>query len=210
MNLSDIIQAAQGGQGVANLANQLGIPPAQAQAAVQAMMPAFSSALQKAASDPSSLAGVVSHLASGVHLDSFTGSDPAAAAANGGAALSQIFGSSQIASQIASRAASATGVDPATVQQMMPAVASMLVGGLTHSLNAQGFGGVLGQMTTAATQTADAAAPSQGGMLGGLMGMIGGLLGGGQSAQGQSSLAQAGLTALTGMLQSGVSGSQPR
>jgi hypothetical protein len=209
MNLSDIIQAAQGGQGVTNLANQLGIPPAQAQAAVQAMMPAFSSALQKATSDPSSLAGVVSHLASGVHLDSFTGSDPAAAAANGGAALSQIFGSSQIASQIASRAASATGVDPATVQQMMPAVASMLVGGLTHSMNAQGFGGVLSQMTTAATQTADAT-PSQGGMLGGLMGMLGGLLGGAQSTQGQSSLAQAGLTALTGMLQSGVSNSQPR
>jgi hypothetical protein len=201
MNLNDIIQAAQGGQGVTNLASQLGIPPDQAQAAVTALMPAFSSALQKATSDPSSLAGVVSHLASGVHAGSFTGSDPAAATANGGAALSQIFGSSQVASQIASRAASATGVDAATVQQMMPAVASMLMGGLAHTMTAQGYGGVLGQLTTAATQATDPAAAQSGGILGGLMGMLGGLLGGGQTTgQAQSGLAQAGLTALTGML----------
>jgi hypothetical protein len=203
MNLNDIIQAAQGGQGVTNLASQFGIPPAQAQAAVQAMMPAFSSALQKATSDPSSLAGVVSHLASGVHAGSFTGSDPAAATANGGAALSQIFGSSQVAAQIATRAGSATGVDPSTIQQMMPAVASMLMGGLAHTMTAQGYGGVLGQLTTAATQATDPSAAQSGGMLGGLMGMIGGLFGG-QSGQAQSGLAQAGLTALTGMLGSGT------
>jgi hypothetical protein len=203
MNLNDIIQAAQGGQGVTNLASQLGIPPDQAQAAVTAMMPAFSSALQKATSDPSSLAGVVSHLASGVHAGSFTGSDPAAATANGGAALSQIFGSSQVAAQIATRAGSATGVDPSTIQQMMPAVASMLMGGLAHTMTAQGYGGVLGQLTTAATQATDPSAAQSGGMLGGLMGMIGGLFGG-QSGQAQSGLAQAGLTALTGMLGSGT------
>ena len=204
MNLNDIIQAAQSGQGVNNLASRFGIPPDQAQAAVQALMPAFSSALQKATADPNSLAGVVSHLASGVHQGSFTGSDPSASAANGGAALSQIFGSSQIASQIANRAAGATGVDPATVQQMMPAVASMLMGGLAHSLNAQGFGGVLGQLPAAAAQPADTSAQGQGGgLLGGVLGMLGGLLGG-QSGQGQSALAQAGLSALTNMLEAGV------
>ena len=48
MNLNDIIQAAQGGQGVANLATQFGLTPDQAQAAVQALTPAFSTALQKA------------------------------------------------------------------------------------------------------------------------------------------------------------------
>ena len=53
MNLNDIIQAAQGGQGVANLATQFGLTPDQAQAAVQALTPAFSTALQKVTSDPS-------------------------------------------------------------------------------------------------------------------------------------------------------------
>ena len=79
MNLNDIIQAAQGGQGVANLGAQFGLTPEQAQAAVQALMPAFSTALQRITSDPSSLGGIVSHLASGVHQGSFTGADPAAA-----------------------------------------------------------------------------------------------------------------------------------
>ena len=200
MNLNDIIQAAQGGEGVANLGAQFGLTPEQTQAAVAALMPAFSTALQRVTSDPSSLAGIVSHLASGLHQGSFTGAGPAAAATNGGAALSQIFGSSQIASQIAAHASSASGVDAQTIQQMMPAVASMLLGGLAHSLTAQGFGGVLGQLTSAAEAPA-----GQGGGLGGLLpSLVGNLFGGGQSGQAASGLAQAGLTALTGMLQSGV------
>jgi hypothetical protein len=205
MNLNDIIQAAQGGQGVANLGAQFGLTPEQAQAAVQALTPAFSTALQKVTSDPSSLGGIVSHLASGVHQASFTGADPAAAATNGGAALSQIFGSSQVASQIAAHASSASGVDAQTIQQMMPALASMLLGGLAHSLTAQGFGGVLGQLTSAAESTTGQSAAGQGGGLGGLVAsLVGNLFGGGQSGQAAPGLAQAGLTALTGMLQSGV------
>ncbi len=205
MNLNDIIQAAQGGQGVANLGAQFGLTPEQAQAAVQALTPAFSTALQRVTADPSSLAGIVSHLASGVHQGSFTGADPAAAATNGGAALSQIFGSSQIASQIAAHASSASGVDAQTIQQMMPALASMLLGGLAHSLTAQGFGGVLGQLASAVEAPAGQDAAGQGGGLSGLVtSLVGNLFGGGQSGQAGSGLAQAGLTALTGMLQSGV------
>jgi hypothetical protein len=211
MNLNDIIQAAQGGQGVANLGAQFGLTPEQAQAAVQALTPAFSTALQKVTSDPSSLGGIVSHLASGVHQASFTGADPAAATSNGAGALSQIFGSSQVASQIAAHASSVSGVDAATIQQMMPALASMLLGGLAHNLTQQGFGGVLGQLTSAAEASAGQGATDQGGGLGGLLtSLVGNLFGGGPSSQGTSGLAQAGLSALTGMLQSGVQTSAAR
>ena len=212
MNLNDIIQAAQGGQGVANLGAQFGLTPEQTQSAVQALMPAFSTALQRVTADPSGLAGIVSHLASGVHQGSFTGADPAAAATNGGAALSQIFGSSQIASQIAAHASSASGVDAQTIQQMMPALASMLLGGLAHTLTAQGFGGVLGQLTSAVESTAGQGAAGQGGGLGGLVASLVGNLfgGGGQSGPAGSGLAQAGLSALTGMLESGVQTSAAR
>jgi len=212
MNLNDIIQAAQGGQGVANLGAQFGLTPEQTQSAVQALMPAFSTALQRVTSDPSSLAGIAAHLASGVHQASFTGADPAAAATNGGAALNQIFGSSQIASQIAAHASSASGVDAQTIQQMMPALASMLLGGLAHTLTAQGFGGVLGQLTSAVESTAGQGAAGQGGGLGGLVASLVGNLfgGGGQSGPAGSGLAQAGLSALTGMLESGVQTSAAR
>ena len=209
MNLNEIIQAAQGGQGVANLGAQYGLTPEQTQAAVQALMPAFSTALQKITSDPSSLAGVLGHLASGLHQGAFTGADPAAAAANGGDALNQIFGNSAIASQIAAHAAQATGVDASTIEQMMPAVASMLLGGLAHSMTAHGFGGVLGQLAGAVQ--APAAGPAQGGGLGGIVGnLVGNLFGGGQAGQEASSLAQAGFSALTGMLASGVQTSPQR
>lgn len=205
MNLNDIIQAAQGGQGVANLGAQYGLTPEQTQAAVQALMPAFSTALQKITSDPSGLAGVIGHLASGLHQGAFTGSDPNAAAANGGGALNQIFGNSAIASQIAAHASSATGVDASTIEQMMPGLASMLLGGLAHSLTAQGFGGALGQLASAVQAPAGQA---QGGGLGGIVGnLVGNLFGGGQAGQQASSLAQAGFSALTGMLASGVSAS---
>ena len=103
MNLNDIIQAAQGGQGVANLANQFGLTPDQAQAAVQAMMPAFSTALQKAPRDPSEPRR--HRLAAGERRPSgFVHRSPTPPPRRRTAAprSSQIFGSSQIASQIAS------------------------------------------------------------------------------------------------------------
>jgi hypothetical protein len=125
--------------------------------------------------------------------------------------LSQIFGSSQVASQIAAHASSVSGVDAATIQQMMPALASMLLGGLAHNLTQQGFGGVLGQLTSAAEASAGQGAADQGGGLGGLLtSLVGNLFGGGPSSQGTSGLAQAGLSALTGMLQSGVQTSAAR
>jgi hypothetical protein len=203
MNLNDIIQAAQGGQGVTNLGAQFGLTPEQTQAAVQALTPAFSTALQKVTADPSSLAGVVGHLASGLHQGAYTGADPSAATANGGAALNQIFGNSQISAQIAAQAAKVTGVDANTIAQMMPALSSMVLGGLAHNLTQQGFGGVLGQLTNAAT-TAENASGQSGGLGGLISGLVGSLFGGGQSGQAASGLAQAGLTALTGMLASGV------
>ena len=217
MNLNDIIQAAQGGQGVNNLASQFGLSPDQAQSAVQAMIPAFSTGLQNAVQDPSSLGGLLSHLASGAHLGSYADPNQATAATGaGGAALGQIFGSQEIVAQLAQRASQMSGVDTQTIEQMMPVVASMLVGGLTHSLNSQGLGGVIGELAGAATAPGGLASTfeqsgSSGGLLGGLVtSVLGGLFGGSQPATASQaggaapSALQEGLSALTGMLQPGV------
>ena len=175
MNLNDIIQAAQGGQGVNNLASQFGLSPDQAQSAIQAMIPAFSTGLQNAVQDPSSLGGLLSHLASGAHLGSYADPSQATAATGaGGAALGQIFGSQEIVAQLAQRASQMSGVDAQTIEQMMPVVASMLVGGLSHSLNSQGLGGVIGELASAATAPGGLASTlgqsgAGGGLLGGLV-----------------------------------------
>ncbi|HXW19904.1 MAG TPA: DUF937 domain-containing protein, partial [Roseiarcus sp.] len=83
MTLNDIIQAAQGGQGVNNLAAQFGLTPDQVQAAMRAAMPAFSQGLQRAGQDPGALGGVLSQMTSGVHQGAFTGPTQPSGAAGG-------------------------------------------------------------------------------------------------------------------------------
>jgi len=216
MNLNEIIQAAQGGQGVNNIAAQFGLTPEQAQAAIQAAMPAFSQGLQRVGQDPGALGGVLSHIASDVHQGSFANPAQAnaAGAGAGGDVLGQIFGSPQITSQISQRVSQASGVSPQVIQQMMPVLASILMGGLAHSMNSQGLGGVLGQLANAATAPGGlgsalggASGQGQGGGLGGLIsGVLGGLLGGGQG--GANPQLQAGLNSLTNMFEPGVQTSQ--
>lgn len=222
MNLNDIIQAAQGGQGVSNLASQFGLTPEQTQAAVQAMIPAFSTGLQNTAQNPAGLGGLLSQLTSGAHQGSFTDPNQAGAATGvGGNVLGQIFGSPQVTSQVGQQASQMSGVSPQVIQQMMPIVASMLMGGLFHSMNSQGMGGILGQLASAATAPGGlassfgqgAAAPTAGGgMFGGMLGnVLGGLFGGGAQQSGanpQAAAMQAGLSTLTNMFQAGVQVSQ--
>ncbi len=218
MTLNDIIQAAQGGQGVNNLATQFGLSPQQAQAAIQAIIPAFSTGLQQSAQSPGALGGILSQLTNSAHQGSY--SDPTqtgAAAAAGGDVLSQIFGSPQVAAQISQQAGAMTGLSPQVLQQMMPALASMMMGGLFHNMNAQGMGGVLGQLANAAAapgglgSTVSPAAQQGGGMFGGLLGnILGNFMGGGAqpAANPQAAAMQAGLNSLTNMFQAGVQVSQ--
>jgi hypothetical protein len=216
MNLNDIMQAAQGGQGINNIATQFGLTPEQAQAAVQAAMPAFSQGLQRLGQDPNALGGVLSHIANDVHQGSFQDPAQASAAANGvgGDALGQIFGSPQVTGQIGQRISQASGVSPEIIQSMLPVVASILMGGLSHSMNSQGLGGVLGQLAGAVTapgglgsvlEGSTTAQAGQGGGFGGLIGsVLGGLMGGQTGAAPQASSLQAGLNSLTNMFESGV------
>jgi hypothetical protein len=217
MNLNDIIQAAQGGQGVNNLASQFGLTPEQTQAAIQAIIPAFSHGFQRTAQDPTGLGGILSQLTNGVHQGSFTDpSQTTAAAGPGGGVLGQIFGSPQITAQISQQASQISGVNPQVIQQMMPVIASMLMGGLTHMMTNQGLGGILGQLAGVAnsagglgqTVNPPGEAPPGGG-LGGLLGnVLGGLFGGGSGTNPQSATLQAGLNTLNSMFQAGVQVSQ--
>ncbi len=220
MNLNDIMQAAQGGQGVGNIASQFGLSPEQAQAAINAMMPAFSQGLQGAVSNPGGMGAILSQMASGAHTGAFTGgAQPGVAqpgAAPGGDILGSIFNNPQIMGQLSQHVGQMSGLSPQVIQQMMPAVASILVGGLTHNMNNQGLGGILGQLAGAATapgglgSAMGGAQPAAAGGLGGLMGAVMGMFtGGAQTAQGgQSAAMQAGLSTLTNMLNAGVQVSQ--
>ena len=57
MTLNDIIQSAQGGAGLQNLASEFGLTPEQTQAAVQAIIPALTRAKAGGAVDTSKTCG---------------------------------------------------------------------------------------------------------------------------------------------------------
>lgn len=219
-NLNDILQSAQGGQAINNIAQRFGLSPDQAQAAVQALIPALSAGLTKAAANPGTLGSVISAVNDSTHQASFNDPNAAqspAATEKSSDTLSQILGSNHIIQQIVQRASAVTGIRPDILMQMLPVVASIVIGGLATSIHNQGLGGMLGQLANAAEQgnlgsilgggssSATTANNSGGGLMSVLTNLLGGLFGGqssGAGTSGNSSLGGA-LNSLTNMFQTG-------
>lgn len=216
-NLNDILQSAQGGQAINNIAERFGLSPEQAQAPVQALIPALSAGLTKAATNPGTLGSVISAVTDSTHQASFNDPNVAqspAATQKSSDTLSQILGSNHVLQQIAQQASAVTGIRPDILMQMLPVVASIAIGGLATSLHNQGLGGMLGQLATAAEQGnlgsvlggSAGSAGSSGGLMGMLTNLLGSLLGGGGApggnTAGNASLGSA-LNSLTTMFQTG-------
>ncbi|RCW87726.1 DUF937 domain-containing protein [Phyllobacterium bourgognense] len=148
MNLVDMFLKAQGGQAVDALSNQFNLSQQQTIAALEALMPAFSQGLQRNAADPMGFGGFVQSLSSGRQVNYFD--NPQAAfdpmgVANGKNVLDQLFGSKDLSRAVADHAAAVSGVGADTLKQMLPVVASMMMGGLykksTGQFAAAGLGG---------------------------------------------------------------------
>jgi hypothetical protein len=192
MNLNDVIQSAQGGGALQNLANQFGLSPEQTQSALQAIIPALSHGLQRTAQDPGTLGNIVSEIGSGAHAGSYADPSQTGAAADAGTgALGQIFGSPGVTAQIGQQISRVSGIDPQIIAGLLPAVASIALGGLSHAMQAQGQGAVLNQ--------AGAAGAGGGGLFGSILSAVQGALGGSQGGDAQSSL-----SSLINMFQPGV------
>jgi hypothetical protein len=186
-NLSEIMQAAQGGQAINNLGQQFGLKPDQAQAAINALLPAFSVGLQNQAQNMGALSQIVGAMMGGQHtaFDDPNGHLSQRTTSAGSDVLGQLFGQGQATSAIAQQASKATGINPGILTAMMPIVASMLVSGLFKSATNQGLGGILGQLAASmggAGTTPGAQMPGQagGGVPGDIIGnVMGNMLGGG-------------------------------
>jgi hypothetical protein len=133
LNLFDMLNQSQNGQGIDQLARQFGLSQQQAQQAVQALMPAFSQGLKRNASDPYGIAGFMSALASGQHGKYFEDAQNAFSpqgVAEGNGILGHLFGSKDLSRAVAAQAAQATGIGQDVLKQMLPVIASMVMGGL--------------------------------------------------------------------------------
>ncbi|WP_367715841.1 DUF937 domain-containing protein [Nitratireductor sp. GISD-1A_MAKvit] len=159
--LFEMLNNAGEGQGVDRIARQFGISPEQAQEAMEALLPAFSQGLKRNVSDPHGAGSFLGALASGQHAKYFEDAANAFSpqgVEEGNGILGHLFGSKDVSRAVASHAAQATGLGQDMLKQMLPVLASMLMGGL--------FKQSTGQMQGAQPHQAQA---GSGGMLGDLM-----------------------------------------
>jgi hypothetical protein len=131
--LFDMLANADNGKGLDLLARQFNLSRQQAELAVEALLPAFSQGLKRNASDPYGIAAFMNALASGNHAKYFEDASRAFSpdgVANGNDILGQLFGSKELSRAIAAQAAQATGLGQEMLKQMLPVIASMLMGGM--------------------------------------------------------------------------------
>jgi hypothetical protein len=146
--LYDMLANAQNGRGMEILARQFNLSQQQAELAVEALLPAFSQGLKRNASDPYGVAGFLNAMATGQHAKYFEDAQKAFApqgVAEGNGILGHLFGSKELSRAVAAQAAQATGIGQEVLKQMLPVIASMIMGGLfkqsTNQMQAGGMGG---------------------------------------------------------------------
>lgn len=148
MNLFEMMQSAQNGQAMQNLARQYGLSQQQTQSALDALLPAFTMGLQRQTQDPrafGNLAQMMTASPFGSLYDANGDGIPDNAAMMGNNVLNQLFGSKEVSNALAAQAAATSGVGQAVLKQMLPVIASMIMGGLFKSTSNQGLGGIFGQ-----------------------------------------------------------------
>jgi hypothetical protein len=171
-NLFEMIANAQGGNAVNNLARQYGLSPDQAQSAIEALLPALSMGMQHKAQSADGLESLLQSFGGGQH-EAFHDADgdgiPDDATPLGNEVLGQVFGTKDVSRAVAQQASFMSGVPAGILKQMLPVVASMVMGGMFKSAMGNGLGGLVGQVVQ-----------------GGLGSVLGGLFGGAQQPQQQS------------------------
>ena len=153
MPLFDMLNNADNGKAMELMARQYGLTQQQVQLATEALLPAFSQGLKRNASDPYGVGGFIQAMASGNHARYFDNANQALGPdgmADGNGILGHLFGSKDLSRAVAAQAAQSTGIAQSILQQMLPALASMIMGGLfkqsTGQMPGQSGGNVIGDI----------------------------------------------------------------
>ncbi len=133
MDLFDIMREAGGGKAFQAMASQYGLQPDQVQSAMEAFMPAFSTGLQRNTADPMGFLKFMQAISTGQHGNYYD--DPQSAMSGfgideGNAILGHLFGSKDVSRAVAGQVSATTGIGQSILKQMLPTIASMMLGGL--------------------------------------------------------------------------------
>jgi len=208
MNMMDILRAAQGGNGIQNMARQHGLSAEQTEAVLAKVLPAMSAGFKQRAQSPDGFEQMLGTLQGTQYEDVYE--DQSAfgrpdVADRGNAILGQIFGSKDVSRAVAQKAEFSSGVGSSIIKSMLPMIASMVLGGMQRRTSTNsGMGGILDMMLRGGS-----ASRQQGG--GGMADILGAVLGGGGGAgMGMGRSSGGGLQDILGQVLAGGAQSQSR
>ena len=145
MELLDILAQAQGGQAVKNVAQQFGLSEEQSQLAFEMLAPVIASGVRRNVAQDGGYDALVNALSGGRHERYFD--DPDATqfgnvANDGNKILGHIFGSKDVSRGVAQQLSGSSGIGGALLKQLLPVIASMVLGSLTKRMGAGSGGGL--------------------------------------------------------------------
>ncbi|ASY61839.1 hypothetical protein SJ05684_c03730 [Sinorhizobium sojae CCBAU 05684] len=131
--LFDMFVQAQNGHAIELMAKQFGLAQEQMAKATAALMPAFSTGLKRNTTNPYDLGSLMTAISTGNYAKYFEDMRQAftpEGVADGNDVLGQLFGSKEMSRAIAAQAAQMTGIGQEIYKQMLPVMATTLMGGL--------------------------------------------------------------------------------
>lgn len=142
--LFDMMMQAQNGNAMDVMAKQFGLAQEQMAKATAALMPAFSTALKRNTTNPYDFSAFLTAMSSGNYAQYFEDMNKAftpQGLADGNTVLNQLFGSNDMLQAVSAQAAQMTGIGQEIYKQMLPVMASAIMGGLFKQASGQ-MGGV--------------------------------------------------------------------
>ena len=148
MSLLKMLQGAQGGQGLGELARQLGMDQDQVNGLADMLAPAIGSAAKKRTEQGGleALLGQLQGEAQGGLYDDAARACAPEARHQGEDFLDKLLGSREATHQLASEAAGRSGVPQDQVEQFLPAMAAMLQGGMQRQMPDSSIQGLLSSL----------------------------------------------------------------
>lgn len=150
MQIIDILTRAQGGALASNIAKAYGIEPAQAAAVVEAVVPQLAAGIERNTLNRGGIADLVKAIGDNYHVQYLDRPEligTQAMVADGDEILGHILGSRDASRAVADRAADMSGIGASLIRQLLPVIASILMGALSRGAGG-GLGDILKRLPT--------------------------------------------------------------
>ena len=142
MNLLDMLMSAGGNAAAGQLGSRFGLDENQTMAALQQLVPALGNGLQRNVSSEGGVESLLGALTGGNHsryMDNPELLSDEQTTQDGNSILGHLLGSKEASRAVASHASTQTGIGADVLKQMLPLVATMVMGSLSKQSNQAGL-----------------------------------------------------------------------